>query len=89
MQEIIVMAEETAFWGKPRWQVYEVPERGTIGPVKGSPPAATKEQALIMHRMACEHSFTDPERAPLGRVYLLILSPNWGPTERWLKANWF
>jgi len=90
VESFVIMDETTAYWGTPRWQVYEVPAKGTgPGPVIGSPPAATRKAALRNHKMACEHSFKDAEKARAGREYILILSPNWGPTERWLKAKWF
>jgi len=90
MNEYIIMSESTEYWGEPRWKVYDVPARGTgSGPVKGSPAASTKEEALKLHRMLCEHNCHDSEQAEPGREYILVLSPNWGPTERWLKAEWF
>ena len=89
MERHIIMDEASTYWGNPRWQVIDVNERGTgAGPIMGWAPADTAEQALVEFETSMNSRPWDSEARP-GRVRILVLSPNTGPTERWLKSEWY
>jgi hypothetical protein len=84
MNQIEIMTEETKYWGHPRWRVIEVNAKGTgEGPIVFSPPAESKEGALSQHALVPKRQLRP------GRVELLVLAPNTGPIENWLKQNWY